>query len=79
MAEYPPPGPTGGANLSWVDYPATYHNGANGMAFCDGHAQIRKWTDPVVLNMRTEDPSSLPATAGNNDLAWLQNLTTRYK
>jgi prepilin-type N-terminal cleavage/methylation domain-containing protein/prepilin-type processing-associated H-X9-DG protein len=79
MAEYPPPGLTGGANLNWVDYPATYHNGANGMAFCDGHAQIRKWTDPVVLNMRTEDPSSLPATAGNNDLAWLQNVTTKHE
>jgi prepilin-type N-terminal cleavage/methylation domain-containing protein/prepilin-type processing-associated H-X9-DG protein len=77
MAEYPPPTSMGtGANLNWVDYPATYHNNANGIAFCDGHAQIRKWTDPVVLNMRTEDPSSLPATPGNDDLAWLQHLTT---
>jgi prepilin-type N-terminal cleavage/methylation domain-containing protein/prepilin-type processing-associated H-X9-DG protein len=76
LAEYPPPPPT--ADLSWVDYPATYHNKAGGISFCDGHAQIKKWTDPVVLNMRTYNPTpSLPATPGNGDLAWLQNLTTR--
>lgn len=78
MAEYPPPTTaTGsGADLMWVDYPATYHNKANGMAYCDGHAEIRKWTDPAVLNQRTEDPPSLAATAGCNDLAWLQQRTT---
>ena len=77
MAEYPPQGPSTAANLTWVDYPATYHNGAGGIAFCDGHAQIRKWTDPVVLGMRMAIPQNLPATAGNPDLPWLQNLTTR--
>jgi len=75
FAEYPPPPPT--PDLNWVDYPATYHNGAGGMAFCDGHAQIKKWTDPVVLSMHTQSPPSLPATPGNGDLGWLQNLTTR--
>jgi prepilin-type processing-associated H-X9-DG protein len=77
MAEFPPAGPTAAANLNWVDYPATYHNGGSGMSFCDGHAEIRKWTDPVVLNMRIEGPVSLPATAGNGDLAWLQAHATR--
>ena len=77
MAEYAPPVPPAAANLNWVDYPASYHNGAGGIAFCDGHAQIKKWTDPVVLNMRTPNPSALPATPGNPDLPWLQNLTTR--
>ena len=77
FAEYPPPGPTTGANLYWVDYPATYHNGAGGMAFCDGHAQIRKWMDPVVRNQRTANPPQLAATPGVGDLPWLQNLTTR--
>ena len=75
MAEYPPPLPTGGGgDLEWADYPATYHNKANGMAFCDGHAQIRKWTDPAVLNQRVENPPNLAATGG--DLPWLQHLTT---
>lgn len=62
---------------TWIDYPASYHAGANGMSYCDGHAQLKKWTDPDVLNMRTADPPALTATAGNGDLAWLQNLSTR--
>jgi len=82
FAEYPPPPPT--TTLTWVDYPATYHNRAGGISFCDGHAIIKKWTDPVVLNLPTwnsqnppPQPSAMPATPGNGDLAWLQNLTTR--
>jgi prepilin-type N-terminal cleavage/methylation domain-containing protein/prepilin-type processing-associated H-X9-DG protein len=34
-------------SFGWTDYPATYHNKANGIAYCDGHAAIRKWTDSV--------------------------------
>jgi prepilin-type N-terminal cleavage/methylation domain-containing protein/prepilin-type processing-associated H-X9-DG protein len=29
---------------SWIDLPASYHNGACGLAFADGHSQIKKWT-----------------------------------
>lgn len=72
FAEYPPPGPAAPGNFNWVDYPASYHNGASAIAFCDGHAQLKKWTDPVVLDLRFEDPPSLPATPGNGDLSWLQ-------
>jgi prepilin-type N-terminal cleavage/methylation domain-containing protein/prepilin-type processing-associated H-X9-DG protein len=74
MAEYPPQGPTTGPNLVWADYPATYHGGAGGITFCDGHAQIRKWTDPAVVGLKTQDPIGVPATGG--DLAWLQGYTT---
>jgi prepilin-type N-terminal cleavage/methylation domain-containing protein/prepilin-type processing-associated H-X9-DG protein len=27
----------------WIDMPATYHNGACGVSFADGHAEIHKW------------------------------------
>jgi len=27
----------------WTDFPASYHNGAAGFSFSDGHAEIRKW------------------------------------
>jgi prepilin-type processing-associated H-X9-DG protein len=32
---------------SWVivDYPASYHNGAGGLAFADGHSEIKRWVD----------------------------------
>jgi prepilin-type N-terminal cleavage/methylation domain-containing protein/prepilin-type processing-associated H-X9-DG protein len=28
---------------SWDDLPASYHNGAGGLAFADGHSEIHKW------------------------------------
>jgi prepilin-type N-terminal cleavage/methylation domain-containing protein/prepilin-type processing-associated H-X9-DG protein len=28
---------------NWQDIPASYHNGAAGFSFADGHAEIRKW------------------------------------
>ena len=36
------------ANANWVDIPATYHNGANGLAYADGHSEIKRWKDPGV-------------------------------
>jgi len=29
----------------WQDLPASYHNGAAGMSFADGHSEIHKWED----------------------------------
>src|SRR5437870_2755146 len=28
-----------------IDFPASYHNGAGGISFSDGHSEIRKWRD----------------------------------
>jgi prepilin-type N-terminal cleavage/methylation domain len=35
-------------DTSWqiIDYPASYHNGAGGFSFADGHSEIKKWIDP---------------------------------
>jgi len=30
-------------NSAWGDVPASYHNGACGFSFADGHAEIKKW------------------------------------
>ena len=30
---------------SWIDLPASYHNGACGFGFADGHAEIKKWLE----------------------------------
>ena len=61
---------------AWYDYPATYHNKAGGISFCDGHAIIKKWTDSVLFN--PPGPGITTAsTAGNPDLPWLQSVSTR--
>ena len=64
--------PTG---VTWYDYPATYHNKAGGVSFCDGHAQIRKWTDPHVLS--PPNPIGNSTTTPGGDLGWLQERSTR--
>ena len=60
-----------------VDYPASYHNGACGISFADGHAEIRKWVDP-----RTRPPVKyydMPlnvASPNNQDMVWLSARTS---
>ncbi len=56
-----------------IDYPASYHNGAAGISFADGHAEIRKWVD-----IRTQPPPkynnnlALNVPSPNNqDVIWL--------
>ena len=61
-----------------IDYPASYHNGAAGISFVDGHAEIKKW-----LDTRTKPPvrfnSNLALNVGspnNVDVIWLADRTT---
>jgi prepilin-type N-terminal cleavage/methylation domain-containing protein len=62
---------------TWVDMPAVYHNHANGMSFADGHAEIHKWTDPIVLAQGSGNFT--PATSPYTDLHWLQSHTSYLK
>ena len=60
---------------NWVDIPATYHNSASGISFADGHAELKKWRDPVIL----KQTSALFSAAGKNpatDLRWLADRST---
>ena len=57
----------------WVDMPASYHGGACGLSFADGHGEIKKWRDQNVLNARA---GSVAPQAGCQDLIWLQQRST---
>lgn len=69
-----------GNSTKWIDLPAAYHNGAGGISFADGHAEIRKWRDSRVAdglkpnfdNVYPSDPKETPP----KDLNWLQARTT---
>ena len=65
------------SDTGWVDCPAAYHNNACGISFCDGHAQIKKWTDRVVLNWRNDGQGpNDPVGTRTPDLVWFLQLTT---
>jgi prepilin-type N-terminal cleavage/methylation domain-containing protein/prepilin-type processing-associated H-X9-DG protein len=62
--------------FNW-DWPGSYHNGAGGLSFGDGHAEIRRWLDPRTtppLSQVTPGPSPSPR---NVDIIWLQERATR--
>jgi prepilin-type N-terminal cleavage/methylation domain-containing protein/prepilin-type processing-associated H-X9-DG protein len=56
-----------------IDYPASYHNGACGFSFADGHSEIRKWVDGrTVVPVRYNDDLPLNvASPGNLDVLWM--------
>ncbi|HYE30124.1 MAG TPA: type II secretion system protein [Methylomirabilota bacterium] len=63
--------PTGNA---WGDLAASYHNGACGFSFADGHSEIKKW-----VRASTKKPIRFTAEGGPSvgaadtaDLRWLQ-------
>jgi prepilin-type N-terminal cleavage/methylation domain-containing protein/prepilin-type processing-associated H-X9-DG protein len=74
MTGYPNP-----AMHKIVDYPASYHNGAGGFSFADGHSEIKKWVDSrtVPLLKRGAELQLNIASANNPDVQWLQDRATR--
>ncbi|HVU07789.1 MAG TPA: prepilin-type N-terminal cleavage/methylation domain-containing protein [Verrucomicrobiae bacterium] len=60
----------------WVDIPASYHGNAGGLSFADGHAEIKKWKDPKMINALSTDVLRDP---NSDDLAWLQARSTSLK
>ena len=65
-------------SLQLVDVPASYHNGAGGVTFADGHSEIKKWLDPRT-KQSIKPGRDLPLTAAspnNRDVLWLQERST---
>jgi prepilin-type processing-associated H-X9-DG protein len=54
---------------SWVDVPATYHNGATGFAFADGHSEIKKCTTRACWPTPTPWPADLE-TRASTSVGW---------
>jgi prepilin-type N-terminal cleavage/methylation domain-containing protein/prepilin-type processing-associated H-X9-DG protein len=56
----------------WGDLPASYHNGACGFSFADGHSEIHKWLWPSTkLKVQCATPSVFPfPTTQRADFDW---------
>ena len=69
-------------NAQIIDFPASYHNGACGFSFADGHAEIHKW-----IGSKIKAPASYTGTMSLNvdagdsveDIKWLSSVTTVAK
>lgn len=66
-----------GSSARMIDWPASFHNGAGGFAFGDGHAEIKKWLDPrtIVAHKNSNGfPGGLNQAAPNSkDVEWMQD------
>lgn len=67
------------ANATTIhDAPATYHGGASGISFADGHAELHKWKG---LNFARTPANPVPGVtltddASKNDLQYLLRIST---
>jgi prepilin-type N-terminal cleavage/methylation domain-containing protein/prepilin-type processing-associated H-X9-DG protein len=73
MMGYPNP-----AQAQLPDFPASYHNGAGGLSFADGHAEIRRWVDPRTTPPVRRVTVQTVDQANNRDVVWLWERTTRF-
>ena len=61
---------------SWNDLPASYHNGACGFGFADGHAEIKKWLEKsTVVPVKQVEYSGFPAPH-SRDIQWVIERTS---
>jgi prepilin-type N-terminal cleavage/methylation domain-containing protein/prepilin-type processing-associated H-X9-DG protein len=68
----------GGETQAWADLPASFHGGACGFSFADGHTEIKKWKDastiqPVDRGIKVG--GAIQATGGR-DIAWVNDRAT---
>jgi prepilin-type N-terminal cleavage/methylation domain-containing protein/prepilin-type processing-associated H-X9-DG protein len=64
------------AQVTWDDVPASYHNGAGGLAFADGHAEIHKWLDnatkpPIRKAAPAQGPGAGTGATSPRDSKWI--------
>ena len=59
----------------WVDTAASYHDGACGFAFADGHSEIHKWQDSRTRMPVRYISSSTSGESGNVDCVWISQRT----
>ena len=66
-----------------VDFPASFHGGACGFSFADGHSEIHRWRGSTIQRKVTGqyDPNLIDSPAGDskNDIVWLSEVTTAPK
>jgi prepilin-type processing-associated H-X9-DG protein len=69
------------------DAPATYHNGAAGIAMADGHSEMHRWTGPTMNKPRNQGgllgvsfvaQNNYSTVKGDPDLYWLSFATPRW-
>lgn len=61
-----------------IDFPASYHNGAAGFSFADGHSELHQWKGSKIKTFGRSNNRDLNVPAGDslNDVKWWSKVTT---
>jgi len=70
------PSPNAG---TWIDKPATYHDRAGGLAFADGHGEIKQWKDINLINYKGPPLTGVAVQPPGDDLHWLGRRTSVHQ
>jgi prepilin-type processing-associated H-X9-DG protein len=72
--------PAYGQPNQWWNLPASYHNGAVGVTFADGHALIHKWLEAsTIIPVKRADVLPVNLTRASRDIQWMfQHATAPY-
>jgi prepilin-type N-terminal cleavage/methylation domain-containing protein/prepilin-type processing-associated H-X9-DG protein len=66
-----------GRGGNWVDLPASYHNGACGFSFADGHSEIKKWVVGSTKRPILYQAYTATSATDSRDRDWLAEKTIR--
>jgi len=64
-----------------IDYPASFHSGASGLSFADGHCEIHRWRGSKIKPPVRGQQIQLVVDAGDSvqDIIWWSDVTTVKK
>ncbi|HWD18333.1 MAG TPA: prepilin-type N-terminal cleavage/methylation domain-containing protein [Verrucomicrobiae bacterium] len=58
--------------FTWIDVPASFHNGAAGFAFADAHSEIHKWkAASTIYPVKYTSLKNQAAGADHRDMEWV--------
>ena len=60
-----------------IDFPGSYHGGAGGLSFVDGHSEIHKWRDPRTTPAIGNLQGLNVPSPNNPDAYWVMERSTR--
>lgn len=60
----------------WGDLPASYHAGACGIGFADGHGEVHKWKDPGTIQPVKKRTDRTWNTYAPNDTRWFMERSS---
>jgi len=60
-------------NARWIDFVGTYHNFGGGLAFADGHSEIKRWKDSKT---KAPTPIGQVTVVNRVDWQWMRDRTS---